>query len=212
MKTNIAKIIGQIEKLNENLKAEYNRLAKKYGFTVHQGKVVFLAKFKKRNRQFKVPVWQDVLSQSIRHLFSLTFIYMMIIPAVILDIFISVYHFVAFPLYGIPKVKRKDFIVYDRRFLDYLNVMQKVHCLYCSYVNGLFAYSMEIAARTERYWCPIKAASKPRVNHGWYNEFADYGNPEEWREKVNDQNAFEKLTKSEKNRVKNKGICKDRQI
>jgi len=118
------------------------------------------------------------------------FIYVMIIPTVILDIFITIYQSVAFPLYHIPKVKRRDFIVYDRKFLDYLNIIQKVHCLYCTYVNGLFAYAVEIAGRTERYWCPIKAAHIPKFNHGWYNDFADYGNPEEWKEKFNDEKAF----------------------
>ncbi len=107
----------------------------------------------------------------------------MIIPAVFLDICITIYHTIAFPLYGIPRVNRSEYITYERRFLKYLNWMHKIQCLYCSYVNGLFAYSVEIAARTERYWCPIKAAHKPRFSHGWYKDFADYGNPDEWTEK-----------------------------
>lgn len=56
-------------------------------------------------------------------------------------------------------------------------------------MNGLFAYSVEIAARTERYWCPLKAAHKPRFSHGWYHDFADYGNPEEWNKKFHDEDA-----------------------
>jgi hypothetical protein len=114
----------------------------------------------------------------------------MIIPTIILDFFVTIYQAVCFPLYRIPKVKRRDFIVYDRRFLDYLNWIEKVHCLYCTYVNGLFAYAVEIAGRTERYWCPIKAAHKPKFHHGWYSDFADYGNPEEWKEKFNQEKAF----------------------
>lgn len=54
-------------------------------------------------------------------------------------------------------------------------------------MNGLFAYAVEIAARTERYWCPLKAAHKPRFSHAWYHDFADYGNPEEWNEKFMDE-------------------------
>lgn len=77
--------------------------------------------------------------------------------------------------------------------MDYLNTVQKIHCIYCTYVNGLFAYALEIAGRTERYWCPIKAANKPKFHHGWYSEFADYGSPEEWKEKFNDEGAFKKL-------------------
>jgi hypothetical protein len=63
--------------------------------------------------------------------------------------------------------------------------------LYCSYVNGVFAYAVEIGARTERYWCPIKSAHKPKFAHGWYKDFADYGNPEEWEEKFgSEEKAF----------------------
>lgn len=178
-------IAKKIEELNEMLKNEYLELSQKYGFSIEEKKIVFLEEMKKRNKQWKVPLWRYLIPREIRHILSLPFIYSMIIPIVILDFFISIYQFFAFPLYGIPKVKRREYIVYDRHFLDYLNLLQKVHCLYCTYVNGLLAYSVEIAARTERYWCPVKAARKPKWQHSWYGDFADYGNPEEWKQKFN---------------------------
>jgi len=198
MDSKIKKILEKIDSLNISLKKEYLRLAKQYGFRVIKRRVVFLKKIKEKNKRFKIPAWKYVIPKNVRHVLSIPFIYSMVIPAVILDIFLSIYHAVAFPLYKIPKVKRKDFIVYDRKFLDYLNFVQKINCLYCSYVNGLFAYAVEIAARTERYWCPIKAASKPKSNHNWYKDFADYGNPDEWNDKFNDHEAFEKLAQKEK--------------
>lgn len=190
MDSKIRALIKKMEEINLALRVEYARLAKEYGYSIKKRRVIFLKKIRERNRRFRIPTWKYVIPRSIRHLFSLPFIYMMLIPAVILDIFISIYHAAAFPLYKIPKVKRSEYIVYDRRFLDYLNIVQKIHCLYCSYVNGLFSYAVEIAARTERYWCPIKAANKPLTHHTWYKDFADYGNPEEWKEKFNDHDAF----------------------
>ncbi|MFA6534239.1 MAG: hypothetical protein WCT37_03640 [Patescibacteria group bacterium] len=183
-------LIQRIDRLNEALKEEYSRLAEKYGFSFERKKIVFLEKIRARNKKFRIPAWKYIVPRRLRHLLPLPFIYAMIIPAITLDIFITIYHLVAFPLYDIPKVRRSDYLVYDRRFLDYLNFIQKAHCLYCSYVNGLFAYAMEIAARTERYWCPIKAAHRPKSYHNWYQDFADYGNPEEWSEKFNDHQAF----------------------
>lgn len=115
------------------------------------------------------------------------FIYGMIIPAFFLDITTTLYQYIAFRLYKIPLVKRSDYIIFERKYLDYLNWIEKINCLYCSYVNGLFAYCVEVAARTERFWCPIKAASKPRFTHAWYTQFADYGNPDEWKGKSSDQ-------------------------
>lgn len=190
MESKISIILEKIERLNEALKKEHSALAEKYGFSVVKRRVRFLDKFKKRNKSFKVSAWKYVVPKKVRHIASIPFIYSMIVPTVILDVFVSVYQFFAFPLYGIPKVKRRDYIIFDRRFLDYLNVVQKANCLYCSYVNGLVAYTMEIGARTERYWCPIKAASKTKFYHGWYKDFADYGNPQQWNCKFNEQKVF----------------------
>jgi len=191
MQENIKQILEKISLLNKQLSEKYNELAKKYGFATVGRKIVFLKEFRLKNKRFKIPAWKYAVPRSVRHLLSMPFIYMMIVPAVILDVFISLYQATAFPLYHISKVKRREFIVYDRQFLDYLNWIQKFHCLYCSYVNGLFAYAVEIAGHTERYWCPIKAARKPKFHHGWYSDFADYGSPEEWENKFNDEKSFE---------------------
>ncbi len=185
----------KMEELKSSLWKEQARLAKKYGFSINDKHIVFLQKIRDQHKKIRVPTWKYVIPTDIRHLVSMPFIYMMIIPAVILDLFITMYHLIAFPLYRIPKVKRGDYIIYDRRFLDYLNIIQKIHCIYCSYVNGLFAYSLEIAARTERYWCPVKSASKVMLNHGWYNDFANYGDPDDWQKKFNDEHAFKACMK-----------------
>lgn len=135
--------------------------------------------------------WKYNLSRNLRFLISMPFIYGMIFPAIILDICITIYQQTAFRLYKIPLVRRKDYIIFERKYLDYLNWIEKINCLYCSYVNGLFAYSVEIAARTERFWCPIKAASRPRFTHDWYKDFAEYGNANEWKRKSGDlENSF----------------------
>ena len=191
MPENIKEILEKIEALNTDLKTRYEEMSKKYGYTIEKHVVRFQELIRQRNKKNRIPSWKYVIPKNFRHILSIPFIYGMIIPAIILDIFISIYHTVAFSLYRIPKVKRSDYIIFERQYLDYLNWIEKIHCLYCSYMNGLFAYSVEIAARTERYWCPIKAASKPRFSHGWYKEFADYGSTTEWKEKSKDhENAF----------------------
>ncbi len=191
MKDTIRDILAKIDSLNNELREEYDRLSKEYGFYIEKKKVIFLDQFKRKNKTFKFPTWKYVIPTNIRHFLSMPFIYGMIVPAVLLDIALTIYQWTAFSLYRIPRVQRKDFFIYDRRYLDYLNLIQKINCLYCSYVNGLFAYVVEIGARTERYWCPIKAAHKPRFSHDWYKDFADYGNPEEWSMKISEsEKAF----------------------
>ena len=73
----------------------------------------------------------------------------MVIPMMMMDLCVSFYQFTCFPIYGIRKVKRSDYIVFDRYQLGYLNFIEKSHCIYCEYGNGLMAYMTEILARTE---------------------------------------------------------------
>lgn len=189
MHSKISWLIKNIESLLLNLKheiaKEHKELSEKYWFYIEKWKVVFDEKTRNLNKKFKENIFKYIFCAKIRHILSAPFIYSMIIPAVILDIFITVFQSICFTLYWIPKVDRKLYIVYDKRFLDYLNILQKIHCLYCSYVNWLFAYAREIAWRTERYWCPIKHTSYVNWLHEYYFDFADYWDPEWFKRNIN---------------------------
>jgi hypothetical protein len=108
-------------------------------------------------------------------------IYSLIVPLVLLDLFVTIYQAICFPVYGIPKARRRDYLVFDRSHLAYLNMLEKLNCAYCSYANGLIAYVREIAGRTEQYWCPIKHARRVIGAHPRYALFEDYGDAEGYR-------------------------------
>jgi hypothetical protein len=78
-------------------------------------------------------------------------------------------------------VSRREYFVIDRHKLAYLNGIEKVHCTFCSYANGLIAYVREVAARAELYWCPIKHARAIRAAHQQYQFFFDYGDAAGYR-------------------------------
>ena len=101
-----------------------------------------------------------------------------------LDLFVTVYQAVCFPIYGIPKVDRKACIVFDRGRLGYLNSLERLNCIYCSYAIGICAYVTEIAARTEQHWCPIKHAKRLLAPHSRYQHFLDYGDAERYRREI----------------------------
>ena len=75
--------------------------------------------------------------------------------------------------------------MFDRADLPYLNLIEKFNCLYCSYGNGVAAYTREVAARTEQYWCPIKHARHIRAAHDRYPRFFDHGDAEAYRQGLN---------------------------
>lgn len=112
------------------------------------------------------------------------FIYGLGIPLVFLDLCVTVYQAACFPIYGIAKIRRGDYIVIDRQQLEYLNFVEKFHCTYCEYATGLIAYVAEIAARTEEYFCPIKHARKVLSTHSRYARFLDYGDAADYQAKL----------------------------
>src|ERR1700730_95081 len=111
-------------------------------------------------------------------------IYSLILPIALVDIWVMAYQAICFPLYKIPKVRRRDYLVFDRHHLAYLNILEKINCAYCSYANGAIAFVREVASRTEVYWCPIKHARRVLGPHPHYQGFADFGDAEGFREKL----------------------------
>lgn len=182
MKSRINIILAEIEKKREELKQEYLKLMDRYGFTIKWWKIEFNTEIAEENKKQKKSIWESIFTAQIREIISIPFIYSMIIPAVFLDLMLFIYQQTAFRLYRIPIVKRGEYIFDDRKQLDYLNFIQKINCIYCSYFNWLMSYAVEVAGRTERYWCPIKHAKKLKWWHNWQKYFADYWDPEWFKE------------------------------
>ncbi len=195
MRNKIEKLLQEIREKREELWAEYEKLKEKYGYVIEKWKIRFSEEMKKRNRFYKKSVWDSIFSARVREVLSMPFIYMMIVPAIILDFFLFVYQNTALRLYKVPLVKRSEYIIFERKHLDYLNWIQKINCLYCSYINGLFSYAVEVAGRTEKYWCPIKYASRKKWWHDWEEYFADYGDPEKFKEVFTSLKEFEETQK-----------------
>lgn len=124
-----------------------------------------------------------IKNRGVRHVISSPFIWMVLFPFVLADIFLEIYHRICFPLYGIPYVKRSHYIrVTDRAKLPYLSLPKKLFCLYCGYINGWLHYASVIAGRTETYWCAIAhLESRGYVPTEYEKSFAKYGHEEALR-------------------------------
>ena len=108
----------------------------------------------------------------------------MIVPMILMDLCVSFYQFTCFPIYRVAKVRRADYIVFDRQHLAYLNFIEKFHCTYCAYGIGLLAYMSEIVSRTEQYFCPIKHAHKMLGTHARYAHYLDYGDATDYENRL----------------------------
>jgi hypothetical protein len=145
---------------------------------MERGRVVFEQEVLRRHRELKTALLSYIWNANLLVIVTAPVIYAMILPLVLLDLFVTIYQMICFPVYGIPKVKRADYFVFDRHHLAYLNAIEKLNCAFCSYANCLIAYVREIAARTEQYWCPIKHARRVIGLHPRYMKFDDYGDAE----------------------------------
>ncbi|MEA3493152.1 MAG: hypothetical protein U9R38_02050 [Candidatus Margulisiibacteriota bacterium] len=114
----------------------------------------------------------------LRHALSVPIIWSLIIPFLILDLWLEIYHRTCFPLYRIPYVPRRKYIKIDRHKLQYLSWLEKTFCMYCGYVNEVIHYVTEVAARTEEYWCGVMHKKDDQFippPHHLEKGFVDYG-------------------------------------
>ena len=184
MNEQIKKIVDKIYELDEELRSLLYEQQSQFSYKIAGKRVEFEKSIRKAHKKLKTSWFYWLLTVSPRHLLSGPFIYGLIIPLLIFDIGISVYQSVCFRLYGVPRVKRSDHLVFDHQHLAYLNIFEKFHCLYCSYATGLINFAREIASRTEQYWCPIKHAHKLVDVHHRYADFLDFGDAEDYQKNM----------------------------
>ncbi|GIK81090.1 MAG: hypothetical protein H3C55_03020 [Pseudorhodoplanes sp.] len=181
MTPDIAALTEKIAALQSELDAELAKRRAELRVGLEHGRVAFEDEILRRHRALKTALTAYVWEARPLVILTAPVIYALILPLVLLDLFVTVYQAVCFPVYNIPKVRRADYLVFDRHHLAYLNALEKLNCAYCSYANGLIAYVREIAARTEQYWCPIKHARRVIGAHARYATFDDYGDAENYQ-------------------------------
>ena len=184
MSDKITKMIEEIEAMKEKLGREIAQHEKDISYEIQNGYVKFEKEVldkQKENMKNLLAYFRDI---PLLHLFSSPLIYAMVIPAILFDVILFLYQQTIFRIYKFKFVKRSDYILFDRQYLGYLNPIEKLNCMYCSYFNGLMHYASKIASRTELYFCPIKHAKKIAYEHEYYDEFLVYGDEDKYQEKL----------------------------
>ena len=184
MNEQIDALVQNIRALEAELEAEFAKRRAGLRFGLEQGRVAFEQEVLRRHRELKTGLLRYLANARPLVVLTAPVIYALIVPLVLLDLSVMLYQAVCFPAYGIAKVRRRDYLVFDRHYLAYLNALEKLNCAYCSYANGLIAFVREVAARTEQYWCPIKHARRTMAAHAYYAGFADYGDAEAYRRTI----------------------------
>jgi hypothetical protein len=184
MSVRIDALLEDIARLERELETELNRARARWRYRVEAGRVRFEQGVHQMHRRLKQSIPSFLRESSLLNLATAPVIYSLIVPIGLLDLWISVYQAICFRAYRIAPVRRSAYIVIDRQHLAYLNTIEKLNCVYCSYANGVFAYVREVAGRTEQYWCPIRHAKRVHAPHTHYRHFVDYGDAEGYRRRL----------------------------
>lgn len=184
MNEKITHLLAQMAALEDELRTAVHEQESRMFFSINGKRVEFERSVKEAHYKLKKNVFKWLVTNRPQNLITGPIIYGMALPMAALDLLVTLYQWTCFPIYGITKVRRKDYIVFDRHHLGYLNFIEKFHCTYCEYGNGLMGYMAEILARTEEYFCPIKHAHKILGTHKRYNRFLDYGDAADYEKKL----------------------------
>ena len=168
-------LLIQMAALEDELRSAVQEQESRMLFQIKGKRIEFEHSIKQAHRKLKTGFFHWLVTYRPQNLITGPVIYSMIVPLAIVDLCVSFYQATCFPIYRIDKVRRADYIVFDRQQLEYLNFIEKFHCTYCAYGTGLIAYIGEIVARTEQYFCPIKHARKILGTHSRYAGFLDFG-------------------------------------
>ena len=184
MNKEIEKIIDKMKNLEQELFDEIKKEEERFGFKTEEDRIVFEKDVQKQHRKIAEGIFEYIINAPFSHIVTAPIIYAAIVPILILDLYLYIYQAINFRVYGIKRVKRRDYIIFDRQYLEYLNPIEKLNCMYCSYFNGLMAYAFEVATKTELFWCPVKHAKKVAYIHKSYSMFLPYGDAKSYKERL----------------------------
>ena len=188
LRTRFDETLQRLRLVQQELDAELDRVLadgrKRFRYTLERGRVVFEHGMRSLHLQQRTGIWRYLKDAPVAFILTAPLIYGLIMPLVLLDLALTVFQQICFRVYGIARVRRRDYLIIDRHRLSYLNGIEKMNCLYCGYANQLLEYGREIAGRTEQYWCPIKHARRPLDEHSLAQRFFDYGDAEAYHNEL----------------------------
>lgn len=184
MKLKISELLAQITVLEDELRMALREQESRFSYRIKGKRVEFESTVRIAHQKLKQSIFHWMVTDRPQNLLTGPFIYSLIVPLAFLDLCVTLYQAISFPVYKISKVKRGDYIVLDRQQLVYLNGIERFHCSYCAYANGLLAYTTEIAARTEQYFCPIKHARRVLGTHDRYRYFLAFGDAADYHTRL----------------------------
>ncbi len=178
MNKRVRAILSEISRLEEELAEHLREGEQALRYRLDGTRVRFEQTIRDSHRRLRTGVVRWLLASDVRNVLSAPLIYPIALVFLFLDVSVSLYQLLCFPLYRLERIDRRHHIIIDRHQLAYLNWIEKLNCIYCGYASGVLSYARAVVFRTEQYWCPIKHASAIAEPLRDYAGFASYGDAE----------------------------------
>jgi hypothetical protein len=100
----------------------------RWHFHLHRGTVQFDRQVRQAQQRLKQGVLRFLRESSLPNTLTAPLIYSLLLPLALADLWITLYQRICFPIYGITRVRRRDYFALDRHKLGYLNAIEKINC------------------------------------------------------------------------------------
>jgi len=186
MQNDIEILLQRLREIEDEFEKRVAERGVEFAYEFRKRRIVFEEAIAAEHRQARTGVIEFLRASPLSSLVVAPVLYAFIIPLILLDLMTNLYQRVCFPIWGIRRLPRADFVRMDRVYLSYLNGIQKLNCVFCSYATGVLSWVREVASITEQFWCPIKHALRVKSPHRRYGRFLDYGDTQDLEQRMED--------------------------
>ena len=101
MNETVSLLQEKVRNLESQIERELEAHRKKFHYSVTRRRVKFEAAVRTRHKELRVSVFRFLRQSGIMRILSAFVIYIQIVPLVLLDIAVTLFQFICFPIYGI---------------------------------------------------------------------------------------------------------------
>ena len=111
MDTKLDILLKKIKLLEDQLLDEIHAKEQQFRYEIRKRKVHFKVGVAEQHKRLAKTIRQYLCDAKLLSIITGPVIWSCIVPVIFLDVWVTVYQFICFPAYGIPKVRRRDYIV-----------------------------------------------------------------------------------------------------
>ena len=114
----ILDIIVQINHLKRILSVEIQKKQDEFLYKIEGKRIKFEEATRRYHKTLVTRLHTYIFRTRFLNILIAPIVWFCIVPTVFMDLAVTVYQFICFPVYRIPKVRRSDYIVIDRHALS----------------------------------------------------------------------------------------------